>query len=162
MGMSVTISVATEQDAEQIFRLQYLCFQSEAALYGPGASDPQRFTQTLQSDHHRFAVVVSFPEFPQLPHFDRTAFMHQYMRQVERDLGTRVEWMAANHYDTAHPHTHILLRGVSQGEDLYMKPGYFKHGLHEQASRLLTLMAGPVRERRFDVSTGNRNAGRSQ
>ncbi|MDQ0682645.1 MULTISPECIES: GNAT family N-acetyltransferase [Streptomyces] len=34
MGMSVTISVATEQDAEQIFRLQYLCFQSEAALYG--------------------------------------------------------------------------------------------------------------------------------
>src|SRR5690606_21628931 len=34
MGMSVTISAAAEQDAEQIFRLQYLCFQSEAALYG--------------------------------------------------------------------------------------------------------------------------------
>ncbi|AJE39794.1 GNAT family N-acetyltransferase [Streptomyces nodosus] len=34
MGMSVTISGATERDAEQIFRLQYLCFQSEAALYG--------------------------------------------------------------------------------------------------------------------------------
>ncbi|MFF8596177.1 GNAT family N-acetyltransferase [Streptomyces sp. NPDC015220] len=34
MGMSVTISAATEQDAEQIFKLQYLCFQSEAALYG--------------------------------------------------------------------------------------------------------------------------------
>ncbi|KPI16392.1 GCN5-related N-acetyltransferase [Actinobacteria bacterium OK074] len=34
MGMSVTISGATENDAEQIFRLQYLCFQSEAALYG--------------------------------------------------------------------------------------------------------------------------------
>ncbi len=32
MGMSVTISAATEQDAEQIFRLQYLCFQSEAEL----------------------------------------------------------------------------------------------------------------------------------
>ncbi|WP_166023686.1 GNAT family N-acetyltransferase [Streptomyces chilikensis] len=34
MGMSVTISRAAEQDAEQIFRLRYLCFQSEAALYG--------------------------------------------------------------------------------------------------------------------------------
>jgi hypothetical protein len=121
--------------------------QTEAALYGPGASDPQRFTQTLQSDPHRFTVVVSFPEFPQLPHFDRTAFIHQYMRQVERDVRTPLEWMAANHYDTAHPHTHIVLRGVSQGEDLYMKPGYFKYGLREQASRLLTLMAGPVRER---------------
>ncbi|MFJ5549041.1 GNAT family N-acetyltransferase [Streptomyces sp. NPDC093225] len=34
MGMSVTISAANAEDAEQIFRLQYLCFQSEAELYG--------------------------------------------------------------------------------------------------------------------------------
>ncbi|MBX7550071.1 GNAT family N-acetyltransferase [Streptomyces sp. NPDC004232] len=47
MGMSVTISVATEQDAEQIFRLQYLCFQSEAALYGNYRIDP--LVQTLDS-----------------------------------------------------------------------------------------------------------------
>jgi ribosomal protein S18 acetylase RimI-like enzyme len=40
MGMSVTISVASELDAEQIFRLQYLCFQSEAALYGNYRIDP--------------------------------------------------------------------------------------------------------------------------
>ncbi|MFG2880920.1 GNAT family N-acetyltransferase [Streptomyces sp. NPDC048297] len=40
MGMSVTIAVATGQDAEQIFRLQYLCFQSEAALYGNYRIDP--------------------------------------------------------------------------------------------------------------------------
>ncbi|AZS88336.1 GNAT family N-acetyltransferase [Streptomyces griseoviridis] len=40
MGMSVTISVATEQDVEQIFRLQYLCFQREAALYGNYRIDP--------------------------------------------------------------------------------------------------------------------------
>ncbi|MEV6176556.1 GNAT family N-acetyltransferase [Streptomyces sp. NPDC052015] len=47
MGMSVTISVATEQDAEQIFRLQYLCFQSEAALYGNYRIAP--LVQTLES-----------------------------------------------------------------------------------------------------------------
>ncbi|MET9255987.1 GNAT family N-acetyltransferase [Streptomyces sp. NPDC048182] len=47
MGMSVTISVATDQDAEQIFRLQYLCFQSEAALYGNYRIDP--LVQTLDS-----------------------------------------------------------------------------------------------------------------
>ncbi|WP_251096756.1 GNAT family N-acetyltransferase [Streptomyces sp. Caat 7-52] len=47
MGMSVTISVATEQDAEQIFRLQYLCFQSEAALYGNYRIDP--LVQSLDS-----------------------------------------------------------------------------------------------------------------
>ncbi|MFD4256779.1 GNAT family N-acetyltransferase [Streptomyces sp. NPDC058534] len=47
MGMSVTISAATEKDAEQIFRLQYLCFQSEAALYGNYRIDP--LVQTLDS-----------------------------------------------------------------------------------------------------------------
>ncbi|KUM71846.1 GNAT family N-acetyltransferase [Streptomyces griseorubiginosus] len=47
MGMSVTISAAAEQDAEQIFRLQYLCFQSEAALYGNYRIDP--LVQTLDS-----------------------------------------------------------------------------------------------------------------
>ncbi|WP_320777515.1 GNAT family N-acetyltransferase [Streptomyces sp. CRN 30] len=47
MGMSVTISVAAEQDAEQIFRLQYLCFQSEAALYGNYRIDP--LLQSLES-----------------------------------------------------------------------------------------------------------------
>ncbi|MFF2202731.1 GNAT family N-acetyltransferase [Streptomyces sp. NPDC058145] len=47
MGMSVTISVATEQDAEQIFRLQYLCFQREAALYGNYRIDP--LVQSLDS-----------------------------------------------------------------------------------------------------------------
>ncbi|MDK1345817.1 GNAT family N-acetyltransferase [Streptomyces sp. 378] len=47
MGMSVTISAATEQDAEQIFRLQYLCFQTEAALYGNYRIDP--LVQTLDS-----------------------------------------------------------------------------------------------------------------
>ncbi|HZF89240.1 GNAT family N-acetyltransferase [Streptomyces sp.] len=40
MGMSVIISEATDQDAEQIFKLQYLCFQSEAALYGNYRIDP--------------------------------------------------------------------------------------------------------------------------
>ncbi|MGW1135106.1 GNAT family N-acetyltransferase [Streptomyces griseoluteus] len=40
MGMSVTIAAAAEPDAEQIFRLQYLCFQSEAARYGNYRIDP--------------------------------------------------------------------------------------------------------------------------
>ncbi|MEU2792173.1 GNAT family N-acetyltransferase [Streptomyces sp. NPDC007100] len=45
MGMSVTISAATEQDAEQILKLQYLCYQAEAALYDDYSIQP--LTQTL-------------------------------------------------------------------------------------------------------------------
>ncbi|MFE7133632.1 GNAT family N-acetyltransferase [Streptomyces sp. NPDC057638] len=45
MGMSVTISAATERDAEHILKLQYLCYQSEAELYGDYAIEP--LTQSL-------------------------------------------------------------------------------------------------------------------
>ncbi|GGO51289.1 GNAT family N-acetyltransferase [Streptomyces lasiicapitis] len=47
MGMSVTISEATDTDAEQILKLQYLCYQSEAELYGDYSIEP--LTQTLVS-----------------------------------------------------------------------------------------------------------------
>ena len=58
MGMSVTISGATEQDAEQIFRLQYLCFQGEAALYGNYRIDP--LVQTLDSVRGEVAADCVF------------------------------------------------------------------------------------------------------
>jgi ribosomal protein S18 acetylase RimI-like enzyme len=45
MGMSVTIGRADQADAEQILKLQYLCYQSEAELYGDYRIDP--LTQTL-------------------------------------------------------------------------------------------------------------------
>ncbi|MFE4862234.1 GNAT family N-acetyltransferase [Streptomyces sp. NPDC056670] len=46
MGMSVTISAAGAQDAEQILKLQYLCYQSEAELYGDYSIEP--LTQSLE------------------------------------------------------------------------------------------------------------------
>jgi ribosomal protein S18 acetylase RimI-like enzyme len=47
MGMSVTTSIATEDEAERILKLQYLCYQSEAELYGDWAIEP--LTQTLDN-----------------------------------------------------------------------------------------------------------------
>ncbi|MBH1936780.1 GNAT family N-acetyltransferase [Streptomyces sp. AV19] len=45
MGMSVTIATAGEDDAEQILKLQYLCYQGEAELYGDYSIAP--LTQSL-------------------------------------------------------------------------------------------------------------------
>ncbi len=47
MGMSVTISTATDDDAENILKLQYLCYQREAELYGDYSIEP--LTQTLDA-----------------------------------------------------------------------------------------------------------------
>lgn len=49
MGMSVTISAATADDAEQILKLQYLCYQGEAELYGDFSIEP--LTQSLDDLH---------------------------------------------------------------------------------------------------------------
>ncbi|QXE37796.1 GNAT family N-acetyltransferase [Streptomyces sp. GMY02] len=45
MGMSVTMAAASAQDAEHILKLQYLCYQQEAELYGDYTIEP--LTQTL-------------------------------------------------------------------------------------------------------------------
>ncbi|RKT18861.1 acetyltransferase (GNAT) family protein [Streptomyces sp. 1114.5] len=47
MGMSVIISAAEADDAEQILKLQYLGYQPEAELYGDWALEP--LTQSLES-----------------------------------------------------------------------------------------------------------------
>ncbi|OEU96733.1 GNAT family N-acetyltransferase [Streptomyces oceani] len=45
MAMSVTISAATDDDVEQILKLQYLCFQPEAERHGDYGIEP--LVQTL-------------------------------------------------------------------------------------------------------------------
>ncbi|WP_279617206.1 GNAT family N-acetyltransferase [Streptomyces albus] len=60
MGMSVTISAATDEDAEQILKLQYLCYQREAELYGDYGIQP--LTQTLddlRAELGRSVVLVA-------------------------------------------------------------------------------------------------------
>ncbi|MEU3711284.1 GNAT family N-acetyltransferase [Streptomyces catenulae] len=60
MGTSVTISAATDQDAEQILKLQYLCYQPEAALYDDYGIEP--LTQSLAGLREELAtgcVVVA-------------------------------------------------------------------------------------------------------
>jgi hypothetical protein len=33
------------------------------------------------------------------------------MRQMEEDLGTGLDWVAVNHFNTGHPHSHVVIRG---------------------------------------------------
>src|SRR5690606_9005972 len=59
-------------------------------------------------------------------------------------LVTRLEWVAVDHFNTGHPHTHIMLRGVDdRGGNLVIAREYISHGIRERASRLATLDLGP-------------------
>src|SRR3546814_12643892 len=75
------------------------------------------------------------------------------MTQMEEDLGTKLEWVAVDHYNTGHPHSHIILRGKDdQGQDLVIAREYITKGLRERAAELVTLDLGP----RSDLEIENR------
>ncbi|WP_262313276.1 DUF3363 domain-containing protein [Acidiphilium sp. AL] len=66
------------------------------------------------------------------------------MAQMEEDLGTRLDWVAVDHYNTGHPHTHIILRGKDDiGRDLIIAREYITQGLRERVAELVSLDQGP-------------------
>jgi type IV secretory pathway VirD2 relaxase len=35
------------------------------------------------------------------------------MRQMEQDLDPQLEWVAVDHHNTGHPHTHVIVWGIT-------------------------------------------------
>lgn len=69
------------------------------------------------------------------------------MARMEEDLGTRLEWVAADHLDTLNPHTHVVLRGRDdRGGDLVIAPSYITRGMRERLAEIVNLDLGPRTE----------------
>jgi len=63
---------------------------------------------------------------------------------MEDDLGTKLDWVAVDHFNTGHPHTHIIVRGKDdRGKDLIIAREYITHGMRERAAELVDLDLGP-------------------
>jgi len=69
------------------------------------------------------------------------------MARMEADLGTRLEWVAVDHWNTDNPHTHVVLRGKDDtGKDLIISRDYIAEGMRWRASELATEWLGPRTE----------------
>src|SRR5690606_33347166 len=67
--------------------------------------------------------------------------------QMEKDLGTRLDWIAVDHFNTGHPHTHVVLRGKDErGADLIIARDYIAYGMRGRASEFVTRELGPETE----------------
>src|SRR5260221_10014561 len=65
-------------------------------------------------------------------------------RQMEVDLGTRLDWVVVDHWNTDTPHVHLLVRGVDQtGADLVISRDYISRGLRSRAEELVAIELGP-------------------
>lgn len=105
-------------------------------------ADGKAFLERCDGDRHQFRFIVSAEDADQYQ--DLKPFTRRLMSQMEEDLGTKLDWVAVDHFNTGHPHTHIMLRGRDdRGENLIISREYISHGLRERAMRLVTLDLGP-------------------
>jgi type IV secretory pathway VirD2 relaxase len=108
-------------------------------------TDGDAFLERGQEDRHQFRFIVSPEDGAELS--DLTAYTRDLMGRMEADLGTRLDWVAVNHYNTGHPHVHVIVRGKDElGKDLVINGDYIVHGIRERASELATLELGHVSE----------------
>ncbi len=108
-------------------------------------ADGRAFASRSEDDRHQFRVMVSAEDADQMD--DLKSVTRSLMREAERDLGTRLDWVAVDHHNTGHSHTHILIRGRDYlDRDLVIAPDYLMKGLRGRASQIVTEALGPRRD----------------
>jgi type IV secretory pathway VirD2 relaxase len=115
----------------------------KARLFGPETedSDPKAFTERSEGDRHHFRFIVSPEDAPEMA--DLKGFARELVGQMEKDLGTKLDWVAVDHWNTQHPHVHIIVRGVAEdGQDLVISRDYIKEGMRARAQDLVTQELG--------------------
>ena len=110
-------------------------------------ADGSAFLDRSEKDPHQFRFIVSADE-DSARLADLKPFIRDLLSQMERDLDTKLDWVAVDHFNTGHPHTHIVIRGATtrNGEDLVMARDYIAHGVRARAQALITLELGPETE----------------
>jgi type IV secretory pathway VirD2 relaxase len=113
-------------------------------LYGPDSDrvDGRALVERSQGDRHQFRFIVAPEDGDRLS--DLRGFTRDVMRQMEEDLGTRLDWVAVDHFNTGHPHSHVVIRGKDDlGKDLIIAQDYITDGVRLRAQECATLELGP-------------------
>jgi type IV secretory pathway VirD2 relaxase len=106
------------------------------------AADGDTFTKRGREDRHQFRFIVAPEDGDRLS--DLRTFTRDVMRQMEEDLGTRLDWVAVDHFNTGHPHSHVVVRGRDDlGKDLIIAQDYITDGMRQRAQERATLELGP-------------------
>lgn len=93
-------------------------------------------------DEPVFKVVLS----PEDKGVDISQFTALFMDRLSEKFGYSLKWCAANHYNTDHPHTHIVFsRQTKDGKLLRLNDKYIKRQFRKEAQDILTQIQGPVR-----------------
>ncbi|MBI1685175.1 DUF3363 domain-containing protein [Caulobacter hibisci] len=109
------------------------------------------FADRCEDDRHHFRFIVSPEDAGELT--DLRAYARDLMGQMESDLGTRLDWVGIDHWNTDNPHVHVLVRGkADNGRDLVIAGDYVASGLRSRAEHLATLELGPRTQRQIEAA----------
>jgi len=114
------------------------------ALYDAAVdrADGKAFLGRSEGDRHQFRFIVSAEDGA--AYDELKGVTRRLMRQMEEDLGTKLDWVAADHYNTGNPHAHIILRGRDDRDcDLVIARDYITHGMRERAAEIISFDLGP-------------------
>ncbi|WP_246659884.1 DUF3363 domain-containing protein [Methylosinus sporium] len=124
----------------------YSAFENEA--------DGCAFVERGREDRHQFRFIVAPEDASDMA--DLRGFTRDLMRKMEQDLETGLDWIAVDHHNTGHPHTHIIVRGVlDDGRILNIAGDYIAHGVRHRASELVTLELGHQSEIELQTKLAN-------
>lgn len=114
-------------------------------------ADERAFAERCDDDRHHFRFIISPEDASEMA--DLRTFTRELMADAERDLGTRLDWVAVDHWNTDNPHIHVLLRGKQEdGQDLVVNPDYIRSGLRDRAQARVSLELGPRSEREVSAA----------
>lgn len=123
----------------------------DAELFGSEdeAIDGKDFAERCGDDRHHFRFIVSPENAGEMA--DVRAFTRELISDMEKDLGTRLDWVAVDHWNTDNPHIHILVRGkADDGRDLVIDKNYIRNGMRQRAEERVTIELGPRSEHEID------------
>jgi type IV secretory pathway VirD2 relaxase len=106
---------------------------SEARMFEAGSddADAKAFAERCSGDRHHFRFIVSPEDATEM--VDLRAFTRQLMADAQRDIGTKLDWIAVDHWNTDNPHIHVLVRGrADDGTDLVISRDYIKQGFQDR------------------------------
>src|SRR6266852_6041940 len=88
-----------------------------------------------RSDELMWSFIVS-PEDAE--RVDLRTHVREVVAGMERDLDTRLEWVAIDHHNTDDAHVHLLIRGVREdGRVLTLDRDYVRRGIRELSQEIL-------------------------
>ena len=98
--------------------------------------DREGFVNRAKGDPRAWWIIVS----PGSNNLAMERYIREMMRQVELDLGKRLDWIAAVHRNTEFTHSHVLLRGKDrEGREFRMRRDYIGQGLRARATEIAQL-----------------------